>query len=329
MGEVIWVEVLSRHRDVAARYRCSGTEIHIGRGYDNDVVIDDPYIAPRHIRIARNSEGVLVAADLGTANGLFADKSHDRKNRIVINGDAPIRIGRTYLRIRDEKYAVAPERIVKLPGRRSWLSVLYLALPLLVMQALSAWLGETVEQRLSHYIFPVLGIALITLGWTTLWAILSRVFSGHANFEANLVIALKGMLIFVIGDVLVDYAAFSLSWGAMLGYVYIGAWLLLATICFFHVREIGPSRLPLKGSIVAALAIAAISTQSLVQSENHVGTYHQNYVRRLKPPAFRLAPEKTDDAFFSEVEQLRAKLDRSRSEDSDADGTADVSDADD
>ena len=37
---MIWVEVLSRHRDVAARFRVAGDEAHIGRGYDNDVVID-------------------------------------------------------------------------------------------------------------------------------------------------------------------------------------------------------------------------------------------------------------------------------------------------
>ena len=49
MGEVIWVEVLSRHHDVVARHRCVGPEVHIGRGYDNDVVIDDPYVAARHV----------------------------------------------------------------------------------------------------------------------------------------------------------------------------------------------------------------------------------------------------------------------------------------
>jgi pSer/pThr/pTyr-binding forkhead associated (FHA) protein len=57
MEQVIWVEVLGRHRDVAARYRCAGPMVHVGRAYDNDVVLDDPYVAPRHLRIARDESG--------------------------------------------------------------------------------------------------------------------------------------------------------------------------------------------------------------------------------------------------------------------------------
>ncbi len=43
---MIWIEILGRHREVVARYRGDGAEVRIGRGYDNDVVIDDPYVAP-------------------------------------------------------------------------------------------------------------------------------------------------------------------------------------------------------------------------------------------------------------------------------------------
>ena len=42
MGAVMWVEVLSRHGDVAARERIEGPEARVGRAFDNDVVIDDP-----------------------------------------------------------------------------------------------------------------------------------------------------------------------------------------------------------------------------------------------------------------------------------------------
>ena len=51
---MIWVEILSRHRDIAARFRFPGPEVRIGRGYDNDVIIDDHVIvvaaADVHVR---------------------------------------------------------------------------------------------------------------------------------------------------------------------------------------------------------------------------------------------------------------------------------------
>ena len=50
---MIWVEILSRHRDIAARFRFPGPEVRIGRGYDNDVIVDDPYVAARHLRVFR------------------------------------------------------------------------------------------------------------------------------------------------------------------------------------------------------------------------------------------------------------------------------------
>jgi pSer/pThr/pTyr-binding forkhead associated (FHA) protein len=67
---MIWVEILSRHRDVVNRVRIAGEEATIGRGYDNDVIVDDPYVAARHLRVSRDEAGQLVAKDLGSVNGI-------------------------------------------------------------------------------------------------------------------------------------------------------------------------------------------------------------------------------------------------------------------
>jgi len=58
---MIWVEILSRHRDITARVRTASPEVRIGRGYDNDVIVDDPYVAARHLRVFRDEAGQLVA----------------------------------------------------------------------------------------------------------------------------------------------------------------------------------------------------------------------------------------------------------------------------
>ena len=49
MGAVMWIEVMSRHGDVAARSRIDSPEARIGRAFDNDIVVNDPHVAPHHV----------------------------------------------------------------------------------------------------------------------------------------------------------------------------------------------------------------------------------------------------------------------------------------
>ena len=77
MDEVIWVEVLSRHRAVVSRHRCTGRVVRIGRAYTNDVVLDDPYVAPEHAIIVRDEDG--AARRRGSRHGQrAASPSHGR-----------------------------------------------------------------------------------------------------------------------------------------------------------------------------------------------------------------------------------------------------------
>lgn len=110
---MIWVEILSRHRDIAARFRIAGPEARIGRGYDNDVIVDDPYVAAQHLRVFRNETGQLIAEDMGSANGMFLDGGTNRLARIIVDGTHPIRIGQTFLRVRELRHAVERERVAR------------------------------------------------------------------------------------------------------------------------------------------------------------------------------------------------------------------------
>jgi type III secretion system (T3SS) inner membrane Yop/YscD-like protein len=315
VGPVIWVEILSRHHDVAARHRCAGPVIRIGRGYDNDVVIDDPYVAPRHLIVRRREDGALVAEDAGSANGMLAEPGGEKHQRLVVDGARVIRIGRTRLRIRDTLHAVAPERVLRAP-ERLWPAVLALTGTVLALQALTMWLGETVEPKLSRYAMTLLGLPLFILGWTSVWAILSRIFAGHAQFARHLFIALCGLLAVYLYDALIEYGAFAFSWASLAVYRYVGMWLIVAALCLFHLRAINPARLQLKGGVVAALAATAIAMQTLSQSEARSGYDGQSYVRLLKPPAFRFASPRNENAFFDGVERLKGRLDRARKEES-------------
>src|SRR4051812_12074673 len=82
---VLWVELLSRQGEVLSRHRAEmGSEVRIGRGYDNDVIIDDSYVAAHHLRLVREEGGGLVAEDLGTANGLYIGEEKRPSARVAL-----------------------------------------------------------------------------------------------------------------------------------------------------------------------------------------------------------------------------------------------------
>ena len=159
-----------------------------------------------------------------------------------------------------------------------------------------------------------------TLAWTSAWAVLTRIFAGHARFERHLVIALSALLLYSVADEIVDALAFAFSWRFLADYAYVGAWAFLAALCYVHLREIGPSRLKLKASVVFGLATAAVAAQTLAQMELKPWTARQSFLRAVKPPFMRLATPQDDATFFADAERLKAKLDRARKEEQAAGG---------
>jgi len=142
-----------------------------------------------------------------------------------------------------------------------------LGVAILAIEVVSLWLGAIGEPRASSYLTPLLGAAVVVVVWVGVWALLSRIYSGRARFARNLVIALAAILGFSIYNEIAQFSAFALTWRAAVNYEYVAMWSILAACCFFHLREIGPSRLKLKGALVASLLALVIGIQTLQQSE--------------------------------------------------------------
>jgi Inner membrane component of T3SS, cytoplasmic domain len=312
---MIWVEILSRQRDIAARFRIAGPEVRIGRGYDNDVIVDDPYVAARHLRVFRDETGQLVAEDLGSANGTFLDGGKSRLATMVIDGRQPIRIGQTFLRVRDLGHAVEPERLARSQWRILPVALaVALAVAILGIDALKIWLTQTNEIRASSYLTPLLSLVGLIVIWVGIWALLSRIFAGRSHFFRNLLIALTAVLSLSLYNELAQYFAFAWTWSAASTYEYFAAWSILAVACFFHLREVGPTRLWSKGALVTALLAVALTVQALQRSEAFSDSGRQNTEHVLMPPAFRAVPFRDQTAFFGEIANLKTKLDGDRVE---------------
>jgi hypothetical protein len=312
---VIWVEILSRHHEVVARFRINGTEARVGRGYDNDVIVDDPYVAAQHVRVFHDSAtGQLVAEDMGSSNGMFLDGGRSRLARVLLDGKDPIRIGQTYLRIRGTGHEVEAERVAR-PDRKIPPVVPAMAVfaAILAVDAAHIWLSQTSEPRASNYLTPLLTVAASVFTWTGIWALLSRVFSGRASFLRNLLIALSGTFVVSLYNSIALYFAYAWASPVLGTYLYVASWSILATVCFFHLGVVGVRRFRPKAAFVIAMFLVGVTVQTLQRSEAFSDSGRRTDVRRLMPPWLRAIPLRDEGAFFGEIGDLKAKLDADRS----------------
>jgi hypothetical protein len=312
MGAVIWIEVLSRHRSVLSRHRCDGPSITIGRAYTNDVVLDDPHVAPSHVRIDRGEDGNLTGFDLDSANGMFAGLGGPRVRRLALDDDSVFRIGHSLIRVRRSDHLVAPERPLDHHGRM-WAAVAILAALVPLCDVTSQWLADFSEPRMVTYLMPLLGVLAVVTVWTVFWSIVTRVFVGRAEFERNLLIALAGALGFELLGGLSALGAFGFSLSAFATYNYVAFFCLVAAITFFQLRRINPGHWTVSAAIVACLLVGAVAVEAVLQSDGRPGPSRAT-VRRLLPPSMRLAPVDDEAKFFDDVKKLQGQLDQDRTE---------------
>jgi hypothetical protein len=331
MGEVshvaaaAWIEILSRQHDVIARHRVAALPATVGRAYDNDVVVDDPHVAPHHLRIARREDGTLHAEDLGSRNGLFAGRDRVRRDEVALDDDTVLRIGATLVRVRTSTHAVAPEEPIA-HRASAWPAAVACIAGVLALAVLELWLGETAEPKAIRYFMPLLILAVLVAVWTTGWSIVARVFTGHARFGLHFLIVAAGLLAYSAYDQIAEIGAFAVSWSALATSSYVVAWIVLGGICLAHLLAINRAHKALKIGVALVLAAAGIAMQTLKVDELRANYGQPVTLRRLEPPALRLVAPQREAAFFTDSAALRDRLDEARTEepaDGDAGGDAD------
>jgi hypothetical protein len=306
---MIWVEILTRGGQVASRQRCAGPTLRIGRSYQSDIIIDDPTVAPDHLRVTQSDDGAITVEAISEATPFLI--KGDRHERSLVDGDMVLRIGHTSLRIRDETYTVPAASLV-VEAKPRWIELSALVVVALLINGLTLWLNEISEPRVSRYVAGMVGLGAAVLLWSGLWGLVSRIFAGASRFPRHLAIAAGAFLLYTIYTIVAEALAFSLSSGVVFGNVAAGFWVFLGIACFLHLQVIAPSHAWVKAGVLAVLVLAGIAAQLANHSEQLKNGAQPAIAETTFPPAFRLAHAQSADQFFTAVDALRDKLDADR-----------------
>jgi len=306
-----YVELLARNGDVLQRHRIDTLPIRIGRGYDNDVIVDDDYAAAAHAVAELDAAGRLVLRDLGTKNGI--NHRGKRQASLVLSGDTVARIGHTSLRVRPASFPVAPE----LPDRtfHRWEGALPGAAGVLLAGLVSLfvrWLSDTRYFELARYVEALawgVGAALL---WGGGWAFANRLFGRHARLGRHLFVfgcGLAALTAYMLAGSTIGYA---LSLEAFTHYASHVATLLVAGMIYFHLCTVKPQNRRRYRWVCAGFAALGSGLILAGNMQRSGRLADELYMSVLLPPEIRISEDQGIDQFMREVEGMQEQLDRSR-----------------
>ncbi len=310
MDQVTYVEILDSHGDVTARHAVARLPITIGRAYDNDVVVDDSFVAPHHLVVEQSRTGELELADTGSRNGAFRAGAGPRLTRERVDPDARYRIGRTQLRIRPASHPVEAERVER--RERLWSGPLAASVAVLGAGAaafLYFW-SEVFEQTgPAKLLVPALVGVLLVLVWAGAWSLAGRLLVGERRLAAHLTGAALTLIGLLGVPALLGYPAFALSAGGisqlqMPALAAVVAWGIWAHLCLV-------TRNPGRGLAIAAMAVAmaVVAPLALYQrAEAADDLTRMPYLKAIKPSVVRLADGRAPADFFRDAEWLKGEL---------------------
>lgn len=317
------IEAHDRHGALLARAPITRWPVTVGRALDCDLVLDDPFVAPRHLRIDRtvDEHRTVQVEVLETRNGArLQRKRHAQGERFDWPGGTPIDLGHTHITLRLADAPIADEQALpEFPWRTVGTTA---ALVVLVGAAAmaSSWLeSRDSSQYLKSLPSVLLMLLLVLSAWSGLWAVANKMFAGRLQFWRHVRIACTVYLASEALRLVANLAAFSFSLEALSQFASVLGVLVLAWALYAHLATVLPRRRAGLAWTVAAVVALGVPAWLGAQWLNRMRLTNEMYMSSLFPPSLRVAPAAPVDQLLQDAEALRAKLDRRLKDDGLAD----------
>ena len=279
MARVI-IEIAGGLRAQAQYHVFESDEVWVGRGMTNDLIVSDPHVSERHLRVARAGEELLVQ-DLGSLNGTYLPKMKRTVTEASIGSGDEVIIGTTKLRVFTDTHPVAPVR----PLHLRHAAMDWLRRPVVAWSAAALFTGNsmldgyldsdsaiTIVKLLPHAISAL----VLILFWSGIWSFVGRLTRHKIRFHVHLSLICVTLVLSDVLDVAVGSAEFysnSQAVGTGLAYLGYGALFIgLLHLTLGSATSMRPRKRLLASGISVLLIIAAVAGLS--------AAYHD----RLGPP---------------------------------------------
>lgn len=313
MNGPVWIEQLNSLHRVVSRTRCEGDTLRVGRGYANDLVLDDPRVAPDHLLIRIAPDGAMTAIGVGEQS-FHLDGERAPRKEVRIDGDSVLRIGHTRLRIRAADYPVPEQARTE---RGTGLAPLALGglflLATMLLAALDQWRGNANAAPYWRMLPDTLGLGFIILIWVGGWALVSRLFGHRGRFGVHLLVAAAALCAISLLDAILGPLLYGLSLSVPAYFQGFLQSLLIVVMIYVHIGALGERYQPARRRYLA-FALMAVGVTVLVNGQ--LGQEDKGNIPNITsayPPGLRLVGtlslDQTLEALNGMEQDVKATLD--------------------
>ena len=316
-----FIEIVDRSGIVRERVSLDESSKIIGRAYDCQVIVDDPYVCPQHVKVTLAENGELLVEDIGSINGLSADRHGSKHAQLKLQPGDDCFIGWTKLRYHCRSEKVAPAR--RDHSRQLVLSALlqpkFLALIIIIpfFQLLySTWLEQAREIEVYTLLLTPATVYIVLVIWASFWAVMGKLLVHRAMFFTHLAIvsAMTGLTTLIEGTTAYSVFVFDVDTIKNTVLYTTGFFITAATIyAHLHFASRGKPKSQAITAIFVSAVILMLSTYVELEDKNQFSS-SPRYSATIKSPMFVIGAAQTADDFFlsldgidGEVEALKDK----------------------
>jgi hypothetical protein len=304
------VEECTRNGVHVAYHRVTELPVRIGRAFDNEIVLNDPYVSPQHLVLEAGDDG-WIAIDQNSDNGTFIGRNNKFTGaKAIVSGDQ-LTVGRTLLRIWSPAHAVAPS--LRLPAQTdshqrmvipvyAVISILFTAAALTFSRFL-----ETAKQASPLSLFAnAIPLLSFTFVWAGIWACAGFIVRRKGHYGLQLMVA-NGALVFVLLlTALTEYIDYFTNGAISTDIVQYSGMAILSTLLLFSNLAISTGIANLRRAAIALfIGSGIVATVAITdRAESFEKKITPEYSRTLKPPYAKIARSTTLEKFIKESEAL-------------------------
>jgi hypothetical protein len=316
VGALAVIDVEERDGHYRRRHELQRWPVSIGRGLDNDIVLDDPHVAARHLDL-NDDNGQIRFAVGETCNGIrIGGEAHAAGDSGIWPSHAELHLGHTILRLRTAADPLPDEVRLFITGfGLGPASIVSLGLLVYALLGWDSWLGMNGEVALWRALAPLfIGFTFLLSFWVAGWSLVSKLFNKQLQFARHLRLALWWIVLMMAADELLELVSFAFNWPWLDRHAMLIALGGVGALVAAHLRIVALRRAPHLAAGVALLTLAGMSAYmlALYSKTRQVSDHH--YMSSLYAPGLRLGKGVSAESFALQAGDLKKTLDAQASD---------------
>lgn len=317
MAKII-IETVSDHKHFSDFKNFDGESVRVGRGLDNDLILNDPFVSEKHL-VVRLEEGKLKFSDLQSRNGTYVHRLKRLEQEMAIDSGEELIIGRTRIRVYLESHQVQPAKLLYENNRFfRWLHLKKFAwglmAVLMAMSYIAAHLTTIENQTIQMLLSASIMSATIILVWAGFWALLGRLLSHRVYFTVHISICCLWILMHDVLERANDYWWFYFNNQLMhlvFNYlIYAGLFILTLMVSLNYATNMSKKSRFVFSTLFTLIIVISITGMRLSISDDYADYYLTDlpYDARVKPPIFGIPKSVPIDHFVEKSSNLYDKI---------------------